>query len=91
MRKKKSVLEVEAAARTEGADATDEAVALRCRKALYEEPLILPGSVHPLVQHGFVTLTGRVSHPYERRVATHTVKDVDGVLGVVDRISVQEP
>ena len=49
------------------------------------------GKVHARVQDGWVTLEGRVEHDYQRREVERMVRNVRGVTGVTDTITVEPP
>ena len=57
-------------------------------KALDADKLVPQGSVTPVTDHGWVTLTGQVRHHYERQAAKFAVSRVDGVLGVTDDVEI---
>ena len=44
--------------------------------------------IHADVQDGFVTLTGKVGSPYERRLASHEVEYVSHVNGIENKIKI---
>jgi len=49
------------------------------------------GKVHARVQDGWVTLDGEVEHDYERREVERMVRNVRGVVGVTDNVTVKPP
>ena len=49
------------------------------------------GKVHAQVQNGWVTLDGEVGHDYQRREVERMVRQVRGVIGVTDTITVKPP
>src|ERR1700749_3799384 len=49
------------------------------------------GRVHARVQDGWVTLTGEVDYDYQRREVERMVRQVRGVIGVTDAITVRPP
>ena len=49
------------------------------------------GKVHARVQDGWVTLDGEVEHDYQRREVERMVRNVRGVIGVTDAITVKPP
>jgi osmotically-inducible protein OsmY len=59
------------------------------RKALDDCPSV-PQAVRVHVDHGTVTLTGSVAWPQERIEAEALVRAIDGVLRVVNHISVAQ-
>src|ERR1700727_391144 len=49
------------------------------------------GKVHARVQNGWVTLEGEVAYDYQRREVERMVRQVRGVIGVTDTITVKPP
>jgi osmotically-inducible protein OsmY len=49
------------------------------------------GRVHAGVQDGWVIMEGEVQHDYQRREAERMVRNVRGVVGVTDDITVKPP
>ena len=49
------------------------------------------GKVHARVQNGWVTLNGEVDYDYQRREIERMVRQVRGVIGVTDTITVKPP
>ena len=49
------------------------------------------GQVHARVQDGWVILEGEVEHDYQRREAERMIRNVRGVVGVTDNITVKPP
>src|SRR6201995_1519675 len=49
------------------------------------------GKVHARVENGWVTLDGEVSYDYQRREVERMVRQVRGVIGVTDTITVKPP
>src|SRR6201986_4146499 len=49
------------------------------------------GKVHARVRNGWVTLDGEVSYDYQRREVERMVRQVRGVTGVTDTITVKPP
>ena len=49
------------------------------------------GRVHARVQNGWVTLEGEVDYDYQRREVERMVRQVRGVIGVTDTITVRPP
>ena len=49
------------------------------------------GKVHARVQHGWVTLEGEVEYDFQRREVERMVRQVRGVTGVTDAITVKPP
>ena len=71
-----------------GDEIADIDIAKACAAALDADKFVPKGSVTAVATNGWVTLTGRVRHHYQREAAKHAVKHVDGVLGVVDNIEI---
>jgi osmotically-inducible protein OsmY len=65
----------------------DAEVFAAVRHALDENPAV-PASVRVHVKEGVVTLTGSMRMPAERAAAEATVRDVEGVRGIVNDIFV---
>src|SRR6202012_5545850 len=49
------------------------------------------GKVHARVQDGWFTLDGEVEHDYQRREVERMVRNVRGVVGVTDTVTVKPP
>ena len=49
------------------------------------------GKVHAEVRNGWVTLDGEVAYDYQRREVERMVRQVRGVIGVTDTITVKPP
>jgi osmotically-inducible protein OsmY len=49
------------------------------------------GKVQARVQDGWVTLNGEVEHDYQRREVERMVRNVRGVVGVTDNVTVKPP
>ena len=66
---------------------TDAEISAAARAALDERPRILP-DVRVHVEHGYVTLTGRVQWPAEGDEAVRVVRALPGVAGVINNLVV---
>jgi len=66
----------------------DVDVAASCEAALARDQFVPKGAVSVAVTDGWVTLTGKVRHHYQRQAAKHAVRHVDGVAGVTDKIAI---
>jgi osmotically-inducible protein OsmY len=71
-----------------GDAATDVEIAVAAQDALDADHFVPKGSVGADVLEGYVTLSGRVRHQFERRAAQHSVGKVHGVLGVDNAITI---
>ena len=69
---------------------TDTEIFAEARKALDECPWI-PATVRVHIEDGFAWLTGMARHASERTDAGEIVRQVRGVAGVVNKITVAEP
>jgi osmotically-inducible protein OsmY len=67
----------------------DSDIFAAARKALDDDPRI-PQDVRVHVDRGAVTLTGTVRSPHERSDAEAVVRQIRGVLGIVNRIVVPQ-
>jgi osmotically-inducible protein OsmY len=65
----------------------DSEIFAAARHALDERPTV-PPEVRIHVEHGYVTLTGSVRWPNECEEAQRVVRDLPGVLGVINSIVV---
>ncbi len=72
---------------TLGEATVDEAIVAECTTALDGDRFVPHGSVSVVVCAGWVTLKGEVRHHLQRRAAEHAVRQVDGVVGLTDRIN----
>jgi osmotically-inducible protein OsmY len=70
-----------------GAAIADADIAAACAEALDGDKLVPKGAVTADVREGYVTLTGRVRHHFQRQAAEHATSRVDGVLGIDDSIA----
>lgn len=71
------------------ADDTD--IARQALRALDRNSSLPAGTVRVLVEHGRLTLSGRVSGLHERLWAFDELKALDGVTGVSNGLVVQQP
>jgi osmotically-inducible protein OsmY len=67
----------------------DAEIFVDAKKALEDRPSV-PTEVHVHVESGNVTLTGGVRWPFERAEAEEAVRQVKGIRGLVNRITVAE-
>jgi len=72
-------------------EVTDQALATRVINALEWAAPVPKGSVKPKVEKGRVTLAGTVKYAYERTGAENAVRNLTGVMGVVNNIAVVPP
>ncbi len=66
----------------------DDKVADACTAALNANHFVPKGAVQAEVVDGWVTLTGDVRNHFQRREAEHSVRRIDGVNGITDKISI---
>ncbi len=74
-----------------GAPRDDADIATAIAHVLDWNVQIPEGKVHARVQGGWVTLEGEVEHDYQRREVERMVRNVRGVVGVTDTITVKPP
>jgi osmotically-inducible protein OsmY len=74
-----------------GAPRDDSDIATAIAHVLDNNVQVPAGKVHARVQNGWVTLDGEVGHDYERREVERMVRQVGGVIGVTDTITVRPP
>jgi osmotically-inducible protein OsmY len=68
---------------------SDTDIARAAADALEWDTRLPTGAVKVKVENGWVTLSGEVSHDYQRRAAERAVRHLDGVRGVTNLISVK--
>lgn len=69
----------------------DDQIAKRATDILNWDVLIPKDTVNVLVQHGWVTLSGRVDWYYNKTAAEDDVRKLSGVLGVTNKITIRHP
>ena len=74
-----------------GAPRDDSDIATAIAHVLDNNVQIPPGRVQARVQAGWVTLEGEVDHAFQRREVERMVRQVRGVAGVTDMITVTPP
>ena len=74
-----------------GAPQDDSDIARAIAHVLEWNVQVPEGKVHALVQNGWVTLEGEVDYDYQRREVERMVRQVRGVIGVTDTITVKPP
>jgi osmotically-inducible protein OsmY len=74
-----------------GAPRDDSDIATAIAHVLDNNVQVPEGKVHARVQHGWVTLDGEVDYDYQRREVERVVRQVRGVTGVTDTITVRPP
>jgi osmotically-inducible protein OsmY len=77
--------------RLSGAPRDDSDIARAIAHVLEWNVQVPEGRVHARVENGWVTLDGEVEHDYQRREVERMVRQVRGVTGVVDNITVTPP
>lgn len=70
---------------------SDDQIAKRASDLLNWDVLVPKDSVNVLVQHGWVTLSGRVDWYYNKAAAEDDVRKLSGVLGVTNKITIRHP
>jgi osmotically-inducible protein OsmY len=74
-----------------GAPRDDSDIATAIAHVLENNVQVPEGKVHAQVQNGWVTLDGEVNYDYQRREVERMVRQVRGVTGVSDLITVKPP
>lgn len=77
--------------RLSGAPRDDSDIARAIAHVLEWNVQVPEGRVHARVENGWVTLGGEVEHDYQRREVERMVRQVRGVTGVVDNVTVTPP
>ena len=72
-----------------GAPRSDSDIATAIAHVLDNNVQVPEGMVHARVQSGWVTLDGEVDYDYQRREVERMVRQVRGVTGVIDTITVK--
>jgi len=74
-----------------GSPRDDSDIAAAIAHVLEWDVQVPEGKVHARVQHGWVTLEGEVEYDFQRREVERMVRQVRGVTGVTDAITVKPP
>jgi osmotically-inducible protein OsmY len=74
-----------------GAPRDDSDIATAIAHVLENNVQVPEGKVQARVQNGWVTLDGEVEYDYQRREVERMVRQVRGVIGVTDTITVRPP
>jgi osmotically-inducible protein OsmY len=74
-----------------GAPRDDSDIATAIAHVLEWNVQVPEGRVHARVQNGWVTLDGEVDYDYQRREVERMVRQVRGVIGVTDTITLKPP
>jgi osmotically-inducible protein OsmY len=74
-----------------GASRDDSDIATAIAHILENNVQVPEGKVHARIQNGWVTLDGEVDYDYQRREVERMVRQVRGVTGVSDLITVKPP
>jgi osmotically-inducible protein OsmY len=74
-----------------GAPRDDSDIATAIAHVLENNVQVPEGKLHARVQNGWVTLDGEVDYDYQRREVERMVRQVRGVVGVTDLITVKPP
>jgi osmotically-inducible protein OsmY len=70
---------------------TDTEVAQAVRRSLERDVLVPDTQITSTVSNGLVTLAGTVDHCSQREDSERAVRHLNGVCGVVNRITVKQP
>jgi osmotically-inducible protein OsmY len=70
---------------------TDEAIAKSARFALEWNTLVPSDHIQTTVSNGWITLTGATPTAADRRTAEDAVKNLRGVVGVINQITIETP
>lgn len=68
---------------------TDAEIASAAEHAIEWNSLVPKGKVHPLVEKGRITLNGEVEWDYQRRAAEKSLRNLLGVTGVTNLVTVK--
>jgi osmotically-inducible protein OsmY len=74
-----------------GAPRDDSDIARAIAHVLEWNVQVPEGKIHARVQDGWVTLEGEVEYDYQRREVERSVRQVRGVVGVTDTITIRPP
>ena len=74
-----------------GAPRDDSDIATAIAHVLENNVQIPEGRVHARVESGWVTLDGEVDHEFQRQEVERMVRQVRGVIGVTDTITIRPP
>jgi osmotically-inducible protein OsmY len=72
-----------------GTSTQDTDLLQRTLQALEWNLEVPPGAVQPAVSNGWVTLSGHVRWNYQREAAESSVRNLSGVIGVTDEITLE--
>ena len=68
---------------------TDADIAMAAERALEWNALVPAGKIRPMVERGWVTLSGEVEWEYQRKAAEAAVRNLLGVTGVRNEVTVK--
>ncbi|MDN8615203.1 BON domain-containing protein [Variovorax ginsengisoli] len=68
---------------------TDAEIASAVDSAIQWNSLVPKGKVHPIVEKGWITLSGEVEWDYQRRAAEASLRNLLGVVGVTNLVKVK--
>ena len=74
---------------SDGVSDVDEEIAMRARASISWAALVPNGQVHVHVQNRWVTLSGQLDWHFERKAAEAMVKNLAGVSGVTNEITLR--
>jgi osmotically-inducible protein OsmY len=72
----------------DGGERSDADIALAAERALEWSVLVPPGRIKPMVEGGWISLTGEVEWEYQRRGAENAVRHLLGVRGVSNMVKI---
>ena len=67
----------------------DADIALAARNTLHWMNQLSEDAIHIMVEHGWVTLSGEVQWEYQRQMAANNIRNLTGVMGVSNRITLK--
>lgn len=72
-----------------GRERTDADIAMAAERALEWNVLVPDDKIHPMAERGWITLNGEVEWEYQRRTAEGAVRNLLGVTGVTNLVTVK--
>jgi osmotically-inducible protein OsmY len=71
-----------------GGERTDAEIAQAIERALEWSSLVPSGKIKPMVEGGWITLSGEVEWEYQRKAAENAVRNLLGVVGVSNTVKI---